>query len=45
MPHVAFKLTRTVFFVFVRAREVLYDFAMDCDDTGKLILKPRPATA
>lgn len=28
-----------------RAREVLYDFAMDCDDTGKLILKPRPATA
>lgn len=28
-----------------RAREVLYDFAMDCDDAGKLILKPRPATA
>ena len=28
-----------------RAREVLYDFAMDCDDTGKLILRPRPATA
>jgi len=28
-----------------RSREVLYDFAMDCDDTGKLILKPRPATA
>ena len=28
-----------------RTREVLYDFAMDCDDTGKLILKPRPATA
>ena len=28
-----------------RSREVLYDFAMDCDDTGKLILRPRPATA
>jgi hypothetical protein len=28
-----------------RTREVLYDFAMDCDDTGKLILKPRPASA
>jgi len=28
-----------------RAREVLFDFAMDCDDSGKLILKPRPATA
>ena len=28
-----------------RTREVLFDFAMDCDDTGKLILKPRPATA
>ena len=28
-----------------RAREVLYDFAMDCDDAGKLILKPRPASA
>ncbi len=28
-----------------RARDVLYDFAMDCDETGKLILKPRPATA
>ena len=28
-----------------RAREVLYDFAMDCDDTDKLILRPRPATA
>ena len=28
-----------------RTREVLNDFAMDCDDTGKLILKPRPATA
>ena len=28
-----------------RTREVLYDFAMDCDDTGKLILRPRPATA
>jgi hypothetical protein len=28
-----------------RTREVLYDFAMDCDDTGKLIYKPRPATA
>ena len=28
-----------------RVREVLSDFAMDCDDAGKLILKPRPATA
>jgi len=28
-----------------RIREVLFDFSMDCDDTGKLILKPRPATA
>lgn len=28
-----------------RTREVLYDFAMDCDHTGKLILRPRPATA
>lgn len=28
-----------------RVREVLYDFAMDCDETGKLILRPRPATA
>lgn len=28
-----------------RTREVLFDFAMDCDETGKLILKPRPATA
>ena len=28
-----------------RSREVLFDFAMDCDETGKLILKPRPATA
>ena len=26
-----------------RIREVLFDFSMDCDDTGKLILKPRPA--
>jgi len=25
-----------------RAREVLCDFNMSCDDTGKLILKPRP---
>ena len=28
-----------------RMREVLFDFSMDCDDTGKLILKPRPASA
>ena len=28
-----------------RIREVLFDFSMDCDDTGKLILKPRPASA
>jgi hypothetical protein len=28
-----------------RTREVLFDFSMDCDDNGKLILKPRPATA
>ena len=28
-----------------RTREVLADFAMDCDETGKLILRPRPATA
>jgi len=28
-----------------RTREVLFDFAMDCDETGKLILKPRPASA
>jgi len=26
-----------------RTREVLADFNMSCDDTGKLILKPRPA--
>jgi len=26
-----------------RSREVLADFNMSCDDTGKLILKPRPA--
>lgn len=25
-----------------RAREVLCDFNMSCDDSGKLILKPRP---
>ncbi|XP_018336793.1 nuclear envelope phosphatase-regulatory subunit 1 isoform X2 [Agrilus planipennis] len=25
-----------------RTREVLIDFNMSCDDTGKLILKPRP---
>ena len=31
--------------VLSRIREVLFDFSMDCDDTGKLILKPRPATA
>ena len=24
-----------------RTREVLFDFSMDCDDNGKLILKPR----
>jgi len=28
-----------------RTREVLFDFSMDCDDHGRLILKPRPATA
>lgn len=28
-----------------RTREVLFDFSMDCDDYGKLILKPRPAAA
>jgi len=28
-----------------RGREVLADLSMDCDDTGKLILKPRPETA
>lgn len=29
-----------------RAREVLVDLSMDCDDYGKLILKPRgPSTA
>ncbi|XP_073975727.1 nuclear envelope phosphatase-regulatory subunit 1-like [Rhodnius prolixus] len=27
-----------------RARIVLTDFNMSCDDTGKLILKPRPPT-
>ncbi|CAG9763884.1 unnamed protein product [Ceutorhynchus assimilis] len=27
-----------------RTREVLRDFNMSCDDTGKLILRPRPAT-
>ncbi|CAH0546242.1 unnamed protein product [Brassicogethes aeneus] len=26
-----------------RTREVLSDFNMSCDDTGKLILKPRPS--
>lgn len=26
-----------------RARQVLTDFNMSCDDTGKLILRPRPA--
>lgn len=26
-----------------RMRFVLSDFNMSCDDTGKLILKPRPA--
>lgn len=25
-----------------RTRSVLSDFNMSCDDTGKLILKPRP---
>lgn len=25
-----------------RTRNVLSDFNMSCDDTGKLILKPRP---
>jgi len=28
-----------------RARDVLADLSMDCDETGKLILKPRPETA
>ena len=28
-----------------RSREVLVDLSMDCDDTGKLILRPRPAVA
>ena len=33
-------------FIFVsRARDVLYDLSMDCDDSGKLILKSRPETA
>ncbi|XP_044750290.1 nuclear envelope phosphatase-regulatory subunit 1 [Coccinella septempunctata] len=27
-----------------RTREVLSDFNMSCDDTGKLILRPRPTT-
>ncbi|KAK3919816.1 Nuclear envelope phosphatase-regulatory subunit 1 [Frankliniella fusca] len=27
-----------------RTRQVLTDFNMSCDDTGKLILKPRPTT-
>ncbi|XP_064112588.1 nuclear envelope phosphatase-regulatory subunit 1-like isoform X1 [Macrobrachium nipponense] len=27
-----------------RTRAVLVDFNMSCDDTGKLILKPRPTT-
>lgn len=27
-----------------RTRQVLSDFNMSCDDTGKLILKPRPTT-
>ncbi|KAK7789012.1 hypothetical protein R5R35_012698 [Gryllus longicercus] len=27
-----------------RTRSVLGDFNMSCDDTGKLILKPRPTT-
>lgn len=27
-----------------RTRSVLSDFNMSCDDTGKLILKPRPST-
>jgi len=28
-----------------RTREVLFDFSMDCDDHGRLILKPRPSSA
>lgn len=28
-----------------RARQVLTDFNMSCDDTGKLILKPRPSSS
>ncbi|XP_046545054.1 nuclear envelope phosphatase-regulatory subunit 1-like [Haliotis rubra] len=27
-----------------RCRQVLGDYNMSCDDTGKLILKPRPST-
>ncbi|KAK2162237.1 hypothetical protein LSH36_101g02028 [Paralvinella palmiformis] len=27
-----------------RCRQVLSDYNMSCDDTGKLILKPRPTT-
>jgi len=27
-----------------RARQVLSDFNMSCDDTGKLILRPRPSS-
>ncbi|CAH1779451.1 unnamed protein product [Owenia fusiformis] len=27
-----------------RCRQVLMDYNMSCDDTGKLILKPRPTT-
>ncbi|KAK3597579.1 hypothetical protein CHS0354_018174 [Potamilus streckersoni] len=27
-----------------RCRQVLADYNMSCDDTGKLILKPRPTT-
>jgi len=26
----------------LRARQVLSDFNMSCDDSGKLILRPRP---
>lgn len=30
--------------IVARVRQVLQDFNMSCDDTGKLILKPRPTT-
>ncbi|XP_014681967.1 PREDICTED: nuclear envelope phosphatase-regulatory subunit 1-like, partial [Priapulus caudatus] len=30
--------------IVARVRQVLQDFNMSCDDTGKLILKPRPTS-